>query len=67
MTMAMMAMLFMLDQRVNNKLEIPLLSCADVATVLKTILPKRDITDSEVLGQLEKRHRKRQVSIDSLY
>lgn len=67
MTLVMMAMLFMLDQRIKNKKEIPLLSCADIATVLKSILPQRDVTESEVLAQLEKRHRKRQASIDSAY
>lgn len=67
MTMVMMAMLFMVNQRINNKADIPLLSCADITTVLKAILPRRDITESEVLGQLEKRHRKREASIDAAY
>jgi len=67
MTMVMMAMLFMLEQRITNKTEIPLLSCADIAVILKATLPRRDITESEMLEQLEKRHRKRQASIDSAY
>jgi hypothetical protein len=65
--MVMMAMLFMLEQRITNKTEIPLLSCADIAVILKASLPRRDITESEMLEQLEKRHRKRQASIDSAY
>lgn len=67
MTLVMMAMLFMLEQRITNKTDIPLLSCADIAVILKATLPRRDVTEAEMLGQLEKRHRKRQASIDSAY
>jgi hypothetical protein len=54
-------MLFMLDRRIKNETEMPLVRCTDIATVLKAILPQWDVTESEVLGQLEKRHRKRQA------
>lgn len=64
MTMVMMAMLFMIEQRLHYQFDIPLLSCADIATLLKSILPRRDVTMDEILRQLEKRHKKRQVSID---
>lgn len=67
MTMVMLAMLFMVEQRIKHQADIPLLSCADITTVLKSILPRRDITEDEILKQLEKRHRKRQVSIDAAY
>jgi SRSO17 transposase len=64
MTMVMMAMLFMMEQRLRHQLEIPLLSCTDIATLLKSMLPRRDITEEEILRQLEVRHEKRQTSID---
>jgi hypothetical protein len=67
MSMVMLAMLFMLEQRMNYQVDIPLLSCADVTGFLKYILPKRDITEDEMLRQLEVRHRKRQASIDAAY
>jgi SRSO17 transposase len=67
MSMVMLAMLFLLEQRLAHQAEIPLLSCADVATLLKSVLPKKDITGDEVLRQLEVRHRKRQASIDFAY
>lgn len=64
MTMVMMAMLFMIEQRLHHQLEVPLLSCADITTLLKSILPRRDVTMDEILRQLEKRHKKRQASTD---
>ena len=67
MALVMMAMLFMLKERLLNKDTHSLLSCADVATLLSHFLPRRDVTVEEVLRQLDKRHRKRQASIDSAY
>jgi hypothetical protein len=67
MSMVLLAMLFMLEQRLQHQPDIPLLSCPDVATLLKSVLPRKDITEEEVLRQLEVRHRKRQASIDSAY
>ena len=64
MTMVMMAMLFMIEQRLHHQVEIPLLSCADITTLLKSILPRRDVTEYEILRQLDIRHEKRQASID---
>jgi hypothetical protein len=43
------------------------LSSADVANLLECFLPRRDITEEEVLRQMEVRHRKRQASIESAY
>jgi hypothetical protein len=65
MTLGMMAMLFMLERRLSNKDEYPLLSCSDIQTLLKHFLSRRDVTVEEVLRQMEVRHRKRQSSIDS--
>ena len=64
MTMVMMAMLFMIEQRLHHQPEIPLLSCADITTLLKSILPRRDVSEGEILRQLDIRHEKRQASID---
>jgi SRSO17 transposase len=67
MSMVLLAMLFMLEQRLQHHQDVPLLSCADVTTLLKSVLPKRDISESEVLRQLTVRHKKRQNSIDAAY
>lgn len=64
MTMVMMAMLFMIEQRLHYQTEITLLSCADITILLKSILPRRDVTIDEILRQLEKRHKKRRASAD---
>jgi len=67
MALVMMAMLFMLEQRIEHQQDYPLLSCADVETLLAHFLPRRDVSIDEVIRQLEVRHRKRQASIDSAY
>jgi hypothetical protein len=65
MTMVMLAMLFMTEQRIYYKEDIPLLSCSDITSVLKFMLPRRDVTQDEILRQLAVRHEKRQASIDA--
>jgi len=67
MALVMMAMLFMLKERTASRDTYPLLSCADVATLLAHVLPRRDVGLAEVIRQLEVRHQRRQASIDSAY
>jgi SRSO17 transposase len=67
MALVMMAMLFMLKERVEHQEDYPLLSCADIETLLAHFLPRRDVGIDEVIRQLEVRHQKRQASIDSAY
>ena len=67
MALVFMAMLFMLEERVLQKDNFPLLSCSDIESLLRTFLPRRDVKQDEVLRQMEKRHRKRQAAIDSQY
>lgn len=65
MALVMMAMLFMLSERIYHKDTYPLLSCADIEDLLARFLPRRDVTEKEILFQLEHRHRHRQKAIDS--
>lgn len=65
MAMVMMVMLFMLTERVNHAESHPLLSCADIEEMLAKFLPRRDVTEQEVLRQLDVRHQQRQRAIDS--
>jgi hypothetical protein len=44
MSMVLLAMLFMLEQRLQHQPDIPLLSCPDVATLLKSVLPRKDLS-----------------------
>jgi SRSO17 transposase len=67
MALVMMAMLFMLQERLAARDIYPLLSCADIETLLAHVLPRRDIDLAEVIRQLEMRHARRQASIDSAY
>jgi SRSO17 transposase len=65
MALVMMAMLFMLTERIHHKNTYPLLSCSDIEKLLARFLPRRDVTKEEIISQLEKRHRHRQKAIDS--
>ena len=65
MALVIMAMLFMLTERIRHKDTFPLLSCSDIEELLSRFLPRRDVTEEEVMRQLEYRHRKRQEAIES--
>jgi SRSO17 transposase len=65
MALVMMAMLFMLSERIYHKDTYPLLSSADIEELLAHFLPRRDVTEEEVIFQLEQRHLQRQKAIDS--
>jgi SRSO17 transposase len=65
MALVMMAMLFMLTERIRHEDTYPLLSCSDIEELLSRFLPRRDVTREEVIRQLEYRHRKRLAAIQS--
>lgn len=67
MTLVMMAMLFMLKERLTQEEVYPLLSCSDITTLLARFLPRRDIHPDEVIRQLEVRHKKRQAAIENAF
>ena len=67
MALVMIAMLFMLTERIRNKEDRPLLSCADIEYLLARFLPRRDKTLEDVIALMEKRHKQRQAAIDSAY
>jgi len=64
---AVLAMLFMLEERIRQQASYPLLSCADIVRLLAEFLPRQDRTKEDLIRQMEVRHRKRQASIDSAY
>ena len=65
MALVMLAMLFMLKERMEQHEDYPLLSCADIETLLAHFLPRRDVGVEDVIRQMQARHQKRQASIDS--
>ena len=60
MALVMMALLFMLQERLEQKKEYPMLSCADIEKLLARFLPQQDLDESEVIRQVEAMHRLRQ-------
>lgn len=67
MALVMMAMLFMLEEKLLHKQSHPLLSCSDIEVLLAHFLPRRDVTVEEVVRQMEARHKARQKAIESAY
>lgn len=65
MALVMMAMFFMLSERIAQKDVNPLLSCADIEALLVHYLPRRDIKEAEVIRQVRQRHRLRERAIRS--
>jgi SRSO17 transposase len=67
MALVIMAMLFMLEEKLLHKKTCPLLSCSDIEALLAHFLPRRDVGVDEVIRQMEARHQSRQQAIDSAY
>ena len=65
MALVMLAMLFMLEERIEQKEGYPLLSCADIERLLALLLPRRDLDQTEVIRQVEASHRRRKRAIES--
>ena len=65
MALVMMAMLFMLSEKIKHQDTYPLLSCSDIEELLSRFLPRRDVTKEEILRQLAHRHQKRLAAIRS--
>ena len=59
MSLVMLAMLLMLQQKVLLAEEVPLLSSEDIVWVPEKYLPRPSATDEEVQEALARRHRKR--------
>lgn len=65
MALVMMAMLFMLTERLRMKDQCPLLSCADIERLLAAFLPRRDASPEQVLSHMKRRHQMRRRAIES--
>ncbi len=62
--LSMLALLFMLHQRVSHQEDTPLLSCRDIRWILEHTLPKKANTVQDVLELMKERHQRRQYDID---
>jgi SRSO17 transposase len=65
MALVMMAMLFMLQERLEHADIFPLLSCYDIQILLATTLPDRRFSKEEVVRQMHVRHQQRQALIEA--
>lgn len=65
MSMVMLAMLFMIRERMLHLRQIELLSFPDLVELLTVYLPRPDVDPEAVRRNIERRHRKRQASIES--
>lgn len=65
MALVLLASSFLLDERVRNRDQHPLLSCADVIDLLCAVLPARESSLEATEQRIRKRHEKRQSAIDS--
>jgi hypothetical protein len=60
MAIVLMALLFILEERVRHGVTAPILSTADIEKVLKHYLPRRDATEKELFRLLQESHDRRQ-------
>lgn len=67
MSLVMLALLFLLKERLLHQQDVALLSCQDIVELLNHYLPRTDLTEKAVLANLKRRHRTRQRDIDSAY
>lgn len=64
MTLTIMALHYMLEEKVLNENEIPLLSCPDIKLFLALTLPQKAKTPQQVWSLIQKRHELRQRDLD---
>lgn len=64
MSMVAMAMLFVLQERKIYNSDIELLSYTDVIELLNVYIPRKDLTQEEVIANIKRRHRKRKATIE---
>jgi SRSO17 transposase len=65
MAMVMIAMLFMLEERIEMQDDHPLLSSSDIEFLLARFLPRRDVTQEEVIRLIKVRHQRRLLAIEA--
>lgn len=63
-SLACLALLFTVKMRLETRGELPLLSTRDITELLDFYLPRRGLTEEEVLARIQQRHRQRQQDID---
>lgn len=65
MALVILAMLFMLRQRIEHADTVELLSCQDIVELLNVYLPRADRSKEAVLRNIQRRHAKRRTAMRS--
>ena len=63
MLLVMLAMLFMMEQKIVYSEPSNLLSCRDIVKVLAKVLPHKDRTVEDVISIIAERHKKRKLAM----
>ena len=63
-TLTMLALLFMLQQKMKHKEDVPLLSCSDIRLILAHTLPQKVVSKDDILDIIEQRHKRRQYDLN---
>jgi SRSO17 transposase len=66
-TMVMLAMLFIAEQRATHRPDIELITARDIVEMLAHMLPGKPETKEQIIQEMYQRHTKRQGAIDSRY
>ena len=67
MALVMMAMLFLMTEKIENQEETPLLSGRDINELLTFFLRKKSLTEKEVFRRISNRHKQRQRDIENAF
>jgi SRSO17 transposase len=67
MALVMMAMLFLMTEKIENQEETPLLSGRDINELLTFFLRKKSLTEKEVFRRIRNRHKQRQRDMDNAF
>jgi len=63
MVMVMMALHFILSEKILFKQEMPLLSAYDVREIMLNVYPKKGMNQQEIMKQINKRHAQRTIQL----
>jgi SRSO17 transposase len=63
-TLTMVALLFMLQQKYRHHEETPLLSCPDIRFILAHTLPQKVVSKDDIMNMIIQRHQRRQYDLD---
>ena len=64
MALVCLAALFVIEEQIRAREEMPLLSARDITELLDIYLPRRERSEAEIRRQIQQRHRARQRDID---